>query len=64
MEDFAKEYDLTVNVTYEETNEYSKGTIFYQSKPEGYVITAKTSFTIKVATEITTSDDDCEDGLC
>lgn len=70
VEDFADTYDLTVSVEYVSTDEYDAGSIFYQSKPEGYQIVAGQSFKIKVAQAVEEDDDgntsDCEPGseLC
>ena len=49
VEEFAENYELTVEIEEVETSEYEEGDIFYQSKPEGYDILKGTSFKIKVA---------------
>ena len=66
IEEFADDYDLEVDIQYIETNEHEPGSIFYQSKPEGYQIVAGQKFTIKVAQAPVEEDpgDDCGDGLC
>lgn len=67
VQDFADTYDLTVDVEYVSTDEYDAGTIFYQSKPEGYQIVAGQSFKIKVAQATSGEEDesdDCVEGLC
>jgi len=66
VEDFALNYELTVEVEYVSTDEHEAGKIFYQSKYEGYQIVAGQSFKIKVAQaveEIPDEEDDCG-GLC
>ena len=65
VEDFADTYELTLDVEYVTTNEYEPGTIYYQSKPEGYQIVSGQSFRIKVAEKDSNEiiDDDCG-GLC
>ena len=57
VEDFAETYGLTVEVEEVETDEYEEGTIFYQSKPEGYTIIADSSFKIKVAVAVSIDED-------
>ena len=67
VEDFADTHDLTVEVIYVTTDQYEAGTIFYQSKPEGYQIVAGQSFKIKVAQAASNEPadgDDCVEGLC
>ena len=49
VQEFADNYELTVTIEEIETSDYDEGTIFYQSKPEGYDILKGTSFKIKVA---------------
>ncbi|MBE6154940.1 MAG: Stk1 family PASTA domain-containing Ser/Thr kinase [Firmicutes bacterium] len=66
VEDFAENYELTVEVEYVSTDDHEAGSIFYQSKYEGYQIVAGQSFKIKVAQaveEIPDEEDDCG-GLC
>jgi len=65
VQDFADTYELKLEVEYIETSEYEAGTIFYQSKPEGYTIVAGQTFKIKVAQAIESDPDEgCNDGLC
>jgi len=65
IQDFADTYELNLEVEYIETSEYEAGTIFYQSRPEGYTIVAGQTFKIKVAQAIENDPDEgCDDGLC
>jgi serine/threonine-protein kinase len=64
VEDFCKEYSITLNVETVSTNDYADGTIYYQSKPKDYTIIAGQSLTIKVARNAVSEDDLCGDGLC
>ena len=57
VRDFADTYKISVEVQEVETSEYPEGTIFYQSKPEGYTIIAGSSFKIKVAVAVSTDED-------
>ncbi len=67
VQDFADTYELKLDIEYVPTDQYEAGTIFYQSRPEGYTIVAGQSFKIKVAQALENDpdegDDDC-DGLC
>ncbi len=49
VQEFADNYELIVTIEEIDTTDYDEGTIFYQSKPEGYDILKGTSFKIKVA---------------
>ena len=49
VEDFAENYGLILDIDYIPTDEYEAGTIYYQSRPEGYKIVAGQTFKIKVA---------------
>ena len=61
VKEFAEIHKLTVNVEEVISEEYEPGTIFYQSRPEGYTIIAGTSFKIKVA--VAPGDTDSENEL-
>lgn len=65
IQNFADEYQLKLDIKYIQTDEHEAGTIYYQSKPEGYTIVAGQTFTIRVAqpVEDDTGNDDCG-GLC
>ncbi len=63
VEDFADMYELDLNIEYVPNDDYNPGTIYYQSRPEGYRIVAGQSFRIRVAEELL-DDDGCEEGLC
>lgn len=70
IQDFADMYDLDVTIDYIETSEHDPGTIFYQSRPEGYQIVAGQTFRVRVAqapTEEDPGEDECnrdEEGNC
>ena len=70
IEDFADTYELTLDIEYVKTNEYTPGTIYYQSRPEGQRVVAGQTFKIRVAEALEegTGDDEegtgCENGLC
>ena len=49
VRDFAETHKLKVDVEEVISEDYAEGTIFYQSRPEGYTIIPDTSFKIKVA---------------
>ncbi len=51
VKDFANTYNLNLTVDEVETTEHEPGSIYYQSKPEGYSIISGTDFRIKVALE-------------
>ncbi len=57
VQDFADNYQLSLNVNYVATDDYPAGTIFYQSRPEGYTIVAGQSFSIKVAQAVDNYDE-------
>ena len=58
IEEFAENYELTVEIEEVETSEHEDGDIFYQSKPEGYAILKGTSFKIKVAKAVTLDEEE------
>lgn len=69
VQDFADMYDLDVTIDYIETDEHEPGSIYYQSKPEGYQIVAGQTFRIRVAQAPTQEpgEDECsrdEEGNC
>ena len=70
IQDFADTYELTLDIEYVKTNEYTPGTIYYQSRPEGQRVVAGQTFKIRVAEALEegTGDDEegtgCENGLC
>ncbi len=49
VEDFADMYNLNLDIEYVPTNDHEPGTIYYQSRPEGYKIVAGQNFKIRVA---------------
>ena len=67
VEDFADTYELTVDIEYVETSEYTPGAIYYQSRPEGQRVVAGQTFIIRVAEapqEAGGEGEECENGLC
>ena len=69
IEDFADTYELTLDIEYVKTNEYTPGTIYYQSRPEGQRVVAGQTFKIRVAEALeegeTGETEECEtSGLC
>jgi serine/threonine-protein kinase len=64
VEDFCKEYNITLNVEKVATSDYAAGAIYYQSKPKDYTIISGQTLTIRVAEAIVDEDDLCGDGLC
>ena len=70
IQDFADTYELTLDIEYVKTNEYTPRTIYYQSRPEGQRVVAGQTFKIRVAEALEegTGDDEegtgCENGLC
>ena len=69
IEDFADTYELTLDIEYVKTNEYTPGTIYYQSRPEGQRVVAGQKFKIRVAEALeegeTGETEECETpGLC
>lgn len=67
VEKFCEKYGVTLKVINEENSSYDEGTIFKQTRPEGYTVASGTELIIYVATApVETEDpieDDC-DGLC
>lgn len=61
IEDFADTYQLELTIDYVETTKHDPGTIFYQSRPEGYTIVAGQKFSIKVAQVAPDDEDGGED---
>ena len=69
IQDFADTYELTLDIEYVKTNEYTPGTIYYQSRPEGQRVVAGQTFKIRVAEALeegeTGETEECETpGLC
>lgn len=48
-EAFAEEYKITLNIEYEETDEYEPGIVIYQNRPAGDTIISGVSLRIKVS---------------
>ena len=49
VQKFCDEHGVTLEIVKEENNSYNDGTIFYQSRPEGYTVSSGTTLKIKVA---------------
>ncbi len=52
IQQFAKKYNLTLNIKYVETEEYQPGTIFAQSREAKSKIVSGATFTISIAQEV------------
>lgn len=67
VEKFCEKYGVTLKVINEENSSYDEGTIFKQTRPEGYTVASGTELIIYVATAPAETEepveDDC-DGLC
>ncbi len=65
VQQFCDEYDVTLKIVEESNNSYDEGTIFYQSRKEGYTVASGTTLTIKVAVA-DTSEPECNplEGNC
>ncbi len=65
VQDFADTYELDFKIEYVPTDEYEPGTIYYQSRPEGYRIVSGQRFIIRVAQVLEeTGESECPDDLC
>ncbi len=49
VQQFCDEYDVTLKIVEESNKSYDEGTIFYQSRKEGYIVVSGTTLTIKVS---------------
>ena len=49
VEDFAEDYEITLNIVYEDTTEYAPGTIIRQSRAAGSTVVSGARLTITVA---------------
>ena len=67
VQQFCDKHNLTLEIVNEENSSYDEGTIFKQSRPEGYTVTSGTKLIIYVASAPSENeepaDDDCG-GLC
>ncbi len=64
VEDFADTYELNLEIEYVQTDDHEPGTIYYQSRPEGYKIVAGQNFKIRVAQVVEeTENEDFYEGL-
>ena len=67
VQQFCDKHNITLEIVNEENSSYDEGTIFKQSRPEGYTVTSGTKLIIYVASAPSENeepaDDDCG-GLC
>lgn len=67
VQQFCDKHNITLEIVNEENSSYDEGTIFKQSRPEGYTVTSGTKLIIYVASapleNEEPADDDCG-GLC
>ena len=67
VQQFCDKHNITFEIVNEENSSYDEGTIFKQSRPEGYTVTSGTKLIIYVASAPSENeepaDDDCG-GLC
>ncbi len=62
---FCDEHSVVLKVTYDTSSSYNPGTIFYQSRAEGYTVTEGTTLNIKVAkANDGSTTPDTDDGIC
>ena len=61
VEDFAEDYEITLNIVYEDTTEYAPGTIIRQSRAAGSTVVSGARLTITVAREPSSSEETPED---
>ena len=61
VEEFAEDYGITLNIVYEETDEYPAGTIIRQSRAAGSTVVIGARLTITVATTPNSDDETIDD---
>ena len=61
VEEFAEDYGITLNIVYEETDEYPAGTIIRQSRAAGSTVVSGARLTITVATSPNSDDETIDD---
>lgn len=61
VEEFAEDYGITLNIVYEETDEYPAGTIIRQSRAAGSTVVSGARLTITVATTPNSDDEQIDD---
>ena len=61
VEEFAEDYGITLNIVYEETDEYPAGTIIRQSRAAGSTVVSGARLTITVATTPNSDDETIDD---
>ena len=63
VEEFAEDYNITLNIEYEDTTEYEPGTIIRQSRAAGSTVVSGARLTITVAREpVDSSEENPDDG--
>ena len=61
VEEFAEDYGITLNIVYEETDEYPAGTIIGQSRAAGATVVSGARLTITVATSPSSDEEEIDD---
>ena len=61
VEEFAEDYNITLNITYEDTTEYEPGTIIRQSRAAGTTVVEGARLTITVAREPSSETEEPDD---
>lgn len=61
VEEFAEDYNITLNIVYEDTTEYEPGTIIRQSRAAGTTVVSGARLTITVAREPSSETEDPDD---
>ena len=62
VEEFAEDYNINLNIVYQDTTEYEPGTIINQSRPAGSNVINGARLTVTVAREPQESEDNPDDG--
>ena len=61
VEEFAEDYNITLSIVYEETDEYEPGTIIRQSRAAGTTVVSGARLTITVASAPNSDDEVLDD---
>lgn len=62
VEEFAEDYNIVLNIQYQDTTDYEPGTIINQSRAAGSTVVSGARLTITVAREPSSQIDDTEEG--
>ena len=62
VEEFAEDYNINLNIVYQDTTEYEPGTIINQSRPAGSNVINGARLTVTVAREPQETEDNPDDG--